>query len=159
MGFVLMALALAGAALIGATGVAAGPGFSTTTPFFFDGVNPCTGEYFAGNGNLHFLISDNLSSSGQVQFHLETNFAGLQATTLTGKKYTVADQENQTDTFDSDGMPSHGTVEHTLQFIRTGEDGALLMGDDFYEHFLAHITANAQGVITVNDSTLTSTCK
>jgi hypothetical protein len=50
-------------------------------------------------------------------------------------------------------------VEHTLQFVRTGEGGSLLTGDDFYEHFLAHITANADGTVTVEDMQFNSTCK
>lgn len=111
-----------------------------------------------GTGTLHFLISDNLSNSGNVQFHLEVNLSGLQAVTITGKKYVVIDQENQTDTFDSDGMPAHETVEHTLQFVRSGEGGTLIPDDDFYEHFLAHITANANGVVTVQDIDIDTRC-
>ena len=140
----------------------AGPGVSTTTPFSFSGTNPCTGDAFAGSGQLHFLLSDNLSTSGMIQFHIEAGFSGLQAVTtfpVAGKRYVVIDQENQTITFDSDGAPAHETVEHTLQFVRSGEDGSLLMDDDFYEHFLAHITANANGTVTVQDFTLNATCK
>src|SRR4051794_19793246 len=150
------------AALIGATGATAGPGVSTTTPFAFSGMNTCVvpAEDFIGSGNLKFLISDNLSNSGNIQFHIEANFSGLQAVTLTGKKYVVVSQENQTDTFDSDGMPAHETVEHTLQFIRSGKDGTpLTTGDDFFEHFLAHITANANGTVTVQDVTTDTRCK
>jgi hypothetical protein len=157
--FFLVALVLGLLALIGTTGATAGPGTSTTTPFPFSDVNPCTLEPFAGTGNLHLLITDNLSSSGNVQYHLEASLSGLQAMTVTGKKYVVVFQEDQTDTFDSDGMPAHETLEHTVQFIRSGEDGSLMVGDDFYEHFLAHITANANGTVTVNDLTVNSTCK
>jgi hypothetical protein len=145
--------------LIAPTSASAGPGVSTTTPFAFSDTNPCTGEAFSGTGNLHFLITDNLSNGGMVQYHLEANLSGLQAVTLTGKKYVVIDEEDLTDTFDLDGAPAHETMEHTLQFVRTGEDGALLTGDDFYEHLLAHITANANGTVTVQDVTLNATCK
>ena len=161
--FVFVTLIIGGV-LIGTTAMAAsaGPGVSTTTPFSFSGTNPCTGDVFAGSGQLHFLISDNLSSSGMIQYHIEVTFSGLQAVTtlpIAGKKYIVIDEEDQTDTFDSDGAPAHETVEHTLQFVRSGEDGSLLMNDDFYEHFLAHITANANGTVTVQDLTLNATCK
>jgi hypothetical protein len=159
--FCLAALIIGGV-LIGATPASAGPGTSTTTPFTFSGTNPCTGDVFAGIGNLHLLISDNISGGGMVQFHIEANLSGLQAVTTfpaAGKKYVVIDEEDQTDTFDTDGAPAHETVEHTLQFVRTGEDGSLLMDDDFYEHFLAHITANANGTVTVQDVTLNTTCK
>ena len=152
-------LIIGGGALIGATSATAGPGVSTTTPFTFDGTNPCTGDVFAGTGNLHFLLSDNLSSSGMVQYHIEARFSGLQAATTFGQKYVVIDEEDQTDTFDTDGAPAQETVEHTLQFVRSGEDGSLLMDDDFYEHFLAHITANANGTVTVQDLTFNATCK
>jgi hypothetical protein len=156
----LVALVLGVGALVAAAGATAGPGVSTTTPFFFGGTNPCTAEDFAGTGTLHFLISDNLSTSGNVQFHIEVNLSGLQAVTVLGnKKYVVIDQEDQTNTFDTDGAPAHETVEHTLQFVRSGEDRSLLMDDDFYEHFLAHITANANGTVTVQDVTVNATCK
>jgi hypothetical protein len=157
--FVLPVL-VAGAALIAATGASAGPGISTTTPFFYSNVNPCTLEPFEGTGQLHLLFSQNVSSSGRLQAHIEATFSGLQATTVTGKKYVVVSQENQTNTFDStDVGPAHETVEHTVQFVRSGEDGTLLWGDDFYEHFLAHITANANGVVTVQDVTTETRCR
>jgi hypothetical protein len=149
-----------GGAMIVSTGAMAGPGTSTTTPFAFVGTNPCAaGEAFTGTGQLHFLITDNLSNSGMFQFHIEANLSGLQAVTVLGKKYVVVSQEDQTDTFDSDGMPAHETLEHTLQFIRQGEDGTLFPDDDFYEHFLAHITANANGTVTVNDLTIDTRCR
>jgi hypothetical protein len=158
--FVLPAL-IVGGVLIGATGAMGGPGTSTTTPFPFAGTNPCVTppEGFAGTGKLHFLMSDNESTSGNVQFHIEATFSGLQAVTTTGKKYVVVSQENQTNTFDTDGAPSHETVEHTVQFVRSGEDGTLLPGDDFYEHFLAHITANANGTVTVQDVETDTRCR
>ena len=158
----LVVAALIGGVLVGSTAATAGPGVSTTMPFAFSGLNPCTGEAFSGTGALHLLVTDNLSSGGMVQYHIEANFAGLQAVTtfpVAGKKYVVIDEENQTDTFDTDGAPAQETLEHTLQFVRSGEDGSLLMDDDFYEHFLAHITANANGTVTVQDLTLDTTCK
>jgi hypothetical protein len=156
--FVIAALIIGGV-LIGATAATAGPGTSMTIPFAFSGTNPCTGDNFTGTGNLHLLISDNLSGGGMVQFHIEATFSGLQAVTVTGKKYVVISEEDQTVTFDTDGAPAQETVEHTLQFVRSGEDGSLVTDDDFYEHFLAHITANANGTVTVQDVTLNATCK
>jgi hypothetical protein len=160
-GFVVPAL-IVGGVLISATAATAGPGVSTTTQFAFSGTNPCTGDDFTGTGNLHLLISDNLSGGGMVQFHIEASLSGLQAVTtfpVAGKKYVVVDEEDQTDTFDTDGAPAQETVEHTFQFVRSGEDGSLVTDDDFYEHFLAHITANANGIVTVQDVTLDATCK
>jgi hypothetical protein len=156
---VLATLVFGIGALVAATGATAGPAVSTTTPFTFSGTNPCTGEAFSGTGSLHFLISDNLSTSGNIQFHIEATISGLQAVTLGGKKYVVVLQENQTDTFDTDGMPAHQTLEHTVQFIRSGEDGTLFPDDDFFEHFLAHITANANGTVTVQDIETDTRCR
>jgi hypothetical protein len=150
---------VAGVALIAATGASAGPGFSQTIPWAFGDDNPCTGEAFAGTGKFHFLITINTSSSGNLQSHSEATISGLQATTVTGKKYVVVNQEAITDTLDSDTMPFHQTVERTVQYIRSGEDGALFPDDDFYEHFLAHFTINANGVVTVDDFTDDFYCK
>jgi hypothetical protein len=51
-------------------------------------------------------------------------------------------------------------VEYMLQFVRSGEDGTPVMsGDDFYEHYLAHITANANGIVTVEDVETDTRCK
>ena len=157
--------AVGGVALLGASGATAGPGISTTIPITFSGMNMCVvpAENFVGSGYLHFLISDNLSTSGNVQYHIEANFSGLQAVTtapVAGTRYVAVDQEDQTDTFDSDGMPAHETLENTFQLIRAAEDGTpLTTGDDFYEHFLAHITANADGTVTVNDFTFDTRCR
>src|SRR5919204_528340 len=157
--FVLAVLTLVGGALIGATGASAGPATTVNVPFTFGDTNTCVvpNEMFTGSGHLQFLIGDNLSTSGKIQFHIEANLSGLQAVTtvpVPGIKYVVVFQEDQTDTFDSDGMPVHMTLEHTVQFIRQGEDGTLFPGDDFYEHFLFHTTANANGTVTVDDFTV-----
>jgi hypothetical protein len=160
--FVLPAL-IVGGALIGATAAMGGAGTSTTIPVSFAGTNACVvpAESFVGSGHMHFLLSDNVSNSGNVQSHLEVNISGLQAVTTTGKKYVVIDQEEKTLTFDStDGAPAHETVEYMLQFVRSGEDGTPVMsGDDFYEHYLAHITANANGIVTVEDVETDTRCK
>jgi hypothetical protein len=150
---------VAGAALIAATGASAGPGTSTTMPFTFAGSNSCTGEMLSGTGTLHLLLSGNASDSGNVQSHLEANVSGLQAVTTFptgGKKYVVIDQQDSTQTFAS---ASHETVEQTFQLVRSGEFGTLLTGDDFYFHYLAHITANANGDITVQDINTDMRCK
>jgi hypothetical protein len=130
-----------------------------TIPWPFAGTNPCTLEPFEGTGTLHLLLSESVSNSGRIQAHIEATFSGLQATTVTGKKYVVVSQENQTDTLDSDFVPWHQTLEHTVQFVRSGEDGTLFPEDDFFEHFLAHFTVNADGTLTVSDFTVDNDCK
>jgi hypothetical protein len=148
-------------ALIAVTGASAGPGTSTTTPFSFSGANPCTGELLTGTGTLHLLLSGNASDSGNIQSHIEANVSGLQAVTTlplstAGKKYVVIDQQDSTQTFAS---ASHETVEQTFQLVRSGEAGTLFPEDDFYFHYLAHITANANDVITVEDINTDMRCK
>jgi hypothetical protein len=132
----------------------------TRTPFTFAGDNPCTGEALEGTGNLHLVMSSNLSMSGMVQFHLEANLEGMHAATIAGKKYQVPFvSPNWSFGFDSDGAPAHETFESLVQFVRLGEDGSFLSGDDFYEHFLTHITANANGTVTVSNITYEARCK
>ncbi len=96
----------------------------TTVPFAFSGTS-CTGEPFTGTGELHFLVSGNLSASGMAQSRLEANLQGLQAVgAVSGKKYVVVDTSTQTLVFDTpDLAPYHETLEWIAQFIRQGEDG------------------------------------
>ena len=161
--FVSLTLLMGGVLICTTTPAAsAGTTVSTTTPFSFSGTNPCAGDTFTGSGQLHFLMSDNLSPSGMVHHHLEASFSGLQAVTIApvaGKKYVVVYVEDLTQTFDFDGAPAHETFHVIAQFVRSGEDSSLITEDDFYEHFLAHITANANGTVTVQDVTFESTCK
>ncbi len=159
---VLAALVLSGGALIGATVATADPAVATTTPFTFNGTNNCVfpAEDFMGTGNLHLLFSSNLSTGGMAQSHTEANLQGLQAVTLGGKKYVVVDTSTQTIVFDTlDLAPFHETLEWIVQFVRVGEDGiSFIGGDDFFEHFLAHATVNANGVVTVDDLTNDTRC-
>jgi hypothetical protein len=132
------------------------------TPIAFTGTNACIfpAEEFAGTGNLHLVISGTLSASGMVQSHVQANLQGFQAVTVTGKKYQVPDSSTQGFEFDPvDVAPFHTTLEFTLQFIRQGETGTFLEGDDFFEHFLAHTTINANGIVTVDDLTDDTRCR
>jgi hypothetical protein len=161
--FALAALALGGAALIGATAATGGPAVSTTTPFTYYGSNPCTGETFTGTGNLHLVESDNLSSSGMSQHHFEARIDGLQAVTtppFLPKKYVVQDTLDDSFGWDTtDGAPSHETFQVTGHFVRQGEDGTFVLGDDFYTRFFAQITANANGDITAQKVDTETTCR
>jgi hypothetical protein len=132
-------------ALTAAGGAAAGPAISQTAPFTFMGDNLCTGEPIAGTGELHTEINENLSSSGTIQSHMNVRLDGLKAIgTLSGKTYVVQDTENHE--FVIAGETSEDTYDMTAHFIRVGEDGLLILGDDFYMSFKTHITANAAGV-------------
>ena len=78
--FLILALILGGV-LIGSAGATAGPATSMTFPFTLGVVNPCTGETITATGTEHFLITENLSGSANVQFHMEVGFSGVQAVT------------------------------------------------------------------------------
>jgi hypothetical protein len=72
----------------------------------------------------------------------------LQAVTLTGKKYVVQNTFNWEFVF---GSAAEETFDVTAHYIRVGDDGSFVLGDDFYEYFRTHITANANGVVTAFD--------
>lgn len=147
--FVLAALMFAGGALIGPTGAAAGPAVSYTTPVTYEGTNPCTGEMFSGTGNVHFLLSENVSASGVLEYHLNVRIDGLQAVAaLSGKRYVVQDTLDHEFVF---SKAAEDTFNLTAHFVRVGEEGALILGDDFYEYLRAHVTANANGTVTAFD--------
>src|SRR5207245_409332 len=135
---------------------------STTAPVTFSGTNECVDppEYFAGSGGLHMILTSNLSAGGMAQSHLKTNFQGMQAITLTNKKYQVVDSETNSYELDFfDAAPFHYMWEVMVQFIRVGDSGTIFGGDDFFEHFLAHATVNAAGVLTVDDLTNDTRCQ
>jgi hypothetical protein len=140
----LLLMAAAGA-LIAVTCAAAGPGVSTTTPFTYDGFNTCTGEAFSGMGTLHTTSSDGLSASGNIEYHLYARIDGLKAVTLTGKTYVVQDVFAHDFTISKASEDTFAMVAH---YVRAGEDGTFVLGDDFYEYMRAHITANANGIPT-----------
>ena len=76
------------------------------------------------------------------------------------KKYVVQDTFANSLGFDlTDGIPAHETFETTTHFVRQGEDGTFLIGDDFYVRFFAHITANANGEVTSFKIEPTMTCR
>ena len=141
-------LAVLTAALVGTTRASAGPAFSQTTVVAYDNWNPCTSEPITGTGTLHFLLNENLSASGTIQHHLSTHLDGLKAVgVLSGKKYVVQD------TFDDEyvfGGASEETFSIVAHYVRVGEDGTLMLGDDFYEYIRSHITANDNGVVTAS---------
>jgi hypothetical protein len=141
----VVVITVVGSALIGATAAAADTSVSQTSTFMYTGTNPCTAETFTGTGNLHFLESSSLSTDGSIHYDLQTRIDGLQAVTVTGKKYVV--QDSFFDEFNFVGADEE-TFDITAHFIRVGEDGSFILGDDFYEKFQTHITTNDQGMIT-----------
>ncbi|MFL6037396.1 MAG: hypothetical protein ACJ74B_02065 [Gaiellaceae bacterium] len=138
-------LVLAGA-LVAATCAAAGPAVSTTTPVMYMGSNPCTGEPFTGNGTAHMTMTDGVSASGNIEFHLDARIDGLKAVTVTGKTYVV--QETSPNWQISFSKAFEETFVLLAHYVRVGDDGSFVLGDDFYEYLKTHVTANANGIPT-----------
>jgi hypothetical protein len=136
------------AAMVGASGAAAGPAFSETSTMLYAGTNMCTGEEFSGTGTLRMDVNENVSTSGAIQYHANWRIDGLKAVTMGGKKYVVQDTLNHETVWTS---ATEDTYDATVHYIRLGEDGSLILGDDFYEYLRGHITANALGVVTAFD--------
>ena len=149
--------------LLALSSTATADAVSTTVPITFMGTNVCVipAEDFVGSGNVHLVLSSNLSASGMVQSNLQANLQGLQATAIaSGKRYQVPLSSTESFEFDSSDLaPFHTTFELMAQFVRVGEDGTYLFGDDFYEHFLVHATVNANGIVTVDDFTDDTRCQ
>jgi hypothetical protein len=114
----------------------------------YAGTNMCTGESFTGTATVHTELNENLSASGTLQYHFNVRIDGMKSVTVLGKKYVVQDTLNHEFVF---GGADEETYDMTAHFIRLGEDGSLVWGDDFYEYLRTHITSNAMGVVTAFD--------
>ena len=153
------ALMLAAGALIAAPSAAAAT-VSETAVMTYNGTNPCTGEDFTGTGNVTFTESSSLAADGFLHSHISTRINGLKAAVLlTGKKYVV--QDDSFDEFNFVGADEE-TFDLTVHYIRQGEDGTFILGDDFYYKLHTHITANDAGMVTsfqISETPATNTCQ
>ena len=64
---------------------------------------------------------------------------------MTGKTYVVHESFNWQFTI---GNASQQTFDIVAHYVRVGEDGTYVLGDDFYEYLRTHVAANANGVPT-----------
>jgi hypothetical protein len=161
--FFVTVVVLTAAAMIGATG-AAGTTATMTFPFPFAGSNACVipAEDFLATGNLRLAISGTASSGGTSRSQIDTTLQGLQAQVLTPfgtKKYVVPGESTESFIIDDDLAPYHLTIESMVQFVRQGDDGTYLIGDDFYEHVVVRVRVNANGTATVDDVSGDSRCQ
>ena len=129
----------------------------THVPFSFATGNSCTGEFFSGSGFYHQKIT--FETAPNFHFSVEVNFESAQGTTTSGVKYVWDSQEAVHTIFDTDSAPADQTFELMFHFIRQGEDGAFVAGDDFYLREAAHFTVNANGDFTVSFSDIRIDCK
>ena len=130
---------------------------TTHLPVPFVGFNPCTGEAFAGAGFMH--VKTTFTTAPNFHVSVEVNIESAQGTTVTGVRYVAPFQNSFHQIMDSDFVPANATSEEMMQFIRQGEDGTLVLGDDFYVRTKFHFTVNANGEMTVDNLETTCTCR
>ena len=121
--------------------------------------NDCTAEFMLITGRQHFKVTDNSTLSG-LKSQIEMNLTGVKGTGLvSGARYVMNDQisDMQHAEFDPFGN-AQMTMENTTNMTRQGESGALLTGDDFRLHALAHLTVS-NGVTRSQKSDLRADCR
>jgi hypothetical protein len=120
-------------------------------------LNECTGEWVVIQGTQHVKVTDNSSLTG-LKSQIEMNLTGVKGTTATGVRYVMNDQTSDMQHADFDPFGNAQlTMEESTLLNRQGESGALLMGDDFRLHVLAHLTV-AHGVVTSQKNDLRADC-
>ena len=111
--------------------------------------NPCTGELLVANGTMVVDSDVRVGADGKIHTRSHISFHGMAATApVSGHKYVVQDQTIEGTNSDGDAAPSTTHFRVKIHWVRTGEDGALIDDDDFYNWFRVHLTVNANGVPT-----------
>jgi hypothetical protein len=145
---VLLLLVTAALALPAAASGAIVKTVETHTPFTDSRFNPCTAEPLVITGFLHSRVYFDVDVDGSTHFVLEFNFENMKATTLTGATYVVKEGVQTHTNAQSDFIPFNTQFNFVEQYVRRGESGTFVDGDDFYLAFRMHITVNANGTVT-----------
>jgi hypothetical protein len=168
MGSWRLAAAVAGGAALALAPVARAETISytvsETVPITTTTDNPCTGEPVVLSGSYHFTsrYSATVDSTGTKFHSVATKKLSLSGYAPgSGARYRNEQQEvseeNGTFSLGLDGLaPYERTDKATMLLIRQGES---LRPDDFLVHFIAHITYNANGVITIQRAELDTDCR
>ena len=111
--------------------------------------NPCNGETVTFTGSVHVIQAVTFDGAGG--FHLvENDNIHVTATGSFGNAY----EGNEEDQFQLNGRVGiEQTVGSTFSEISKGS------APNFEEHFLQHITVNANGTVTVFFTNFTSSCQ
>ena len=132
-------------------------------PLFVDGTNTCVmpAEEFIGSGFLHIQAHLTVATDGSLHEGFELNVESAQAVGVLPpfKKYVETAESGFTSNSASDLVPREETREEHVSYIRQGEDGTYLVGDDLYHHVLVHMTVNANGDITVDKVVMDFECR
>ncbi len=137
---------------------------SETVPITTTTDNPCTREPVVLSGSYHFTsrYSVTVDTTGTKFHSAETKKLSLSGYAPTsGARYRNEQQEmteeNGTFSLSLDGLaPYERTDKSTMLLIRQGES---IRPDDFLVHFVAHITYNANGVVTIQRAELDTDCR
>jgi hypothetical protein len=120
--------------------------------------NPCTGELMQVTGTQHFKETGSITLSGSKS-QLEMNLTGAKGIgVVTGARYVMNDQTSSMDHAEFDPFGNaQMTMETSTLMNRQGESGALITGDDWRLHVLAHLTIS-NGVTRSNKSDIRGDC-
>jgi hypothetical protein len=120
--------------------------------------NPCIGEFIAIQGFVHTKVHVD-TTADKTHFSTEFNWQDMKGVGLTsGATYVVVNAQSVSVNV-SAPFPQIITVEQSVHFIRQGEDGTLVLEDDFHVKTKFHFTVNANGVVTVNKNEFTVECR
>jgi hypothetical protein len=152
----LAGVATAAVALTLAAGAQASTVVETHTPFSMSFTNPCRGEEFMATGFAHSKTTFVESRSGTTLFSIESNLQDVKGVALMGVRYVVTETTTIHFLVDPDGGPNNNSLIFKMRFVRQGDDGNLVVGDDFYAYFHMQLTVNANGTMTANRFSSTS---
>jgi len=151
-------LGIVAAALVVPAAVLAETIVNQTVPFSGSAFNSCTDELVAITGNLHTTTRTTVSGN-RIHIGVTVHMTGVKGTTLEGARYAEMDVQNQETNFSTDSAPAEFTSERTMILTRLGEDGRFVAGDDFHLHVIAHMTVNANGIVTVDKTDTSIDCR
>ena len=152
----LMSLVVAGV-LTTAT-ASAGAILNQTTPFAHDTFSTCTEELVHLQGNLHTVVHFG-ESGDRVHLGEDVRFTGMEGMgLLSGARYIEMDVQNTQANVTQLG-PQEFTAVRTMNLTRLGEDTTFGDGDDLRMHVTAHVTVNANGIVTVDKVDAREECR
>jgi hypothetical protein len=137
-------------ALVFATVGAASTIVETHAPFSATLTNTCRAETFTATGFIHTKATFVQSNGGSTLFSVESNLQDVKAFALTGARYVVTESTSDHLLIDPENGPNNGNLVFKQKFVRQGDDGSLVLGDDFSAYFRVHMTINSNGTMTVN---------
>ena len=123
------------------------PGFTSFTvsekqPLETIMFNDCNGELVELSGSVHFLFHITESANGGFTFRSQTNYQGVSGVGLsTNVKYQA--KETFSDVYHSNSLQFNETMHQQVKLVAQGAT------EDLDVNFTFHITANANGEISV----------